>query len=536
MVDLGYECLKEVTNMERKTMLICMLTLGILFISAVVTTTAAQDQPQYGGTLVYALSTPLSTLDPGITTGTQGQTVRKAIWDTLVDRDIDGKIIPCLAASWGVSADDLTWIFYLRRDVRFHDGSGLTAEDVKASLGRIINPDYALPRKSTLAAIESVEVVDKYTVTVTTSFPFAPLLSHLAMDVGSIMSKQALDTYGYTTEDIGWQPVGTGPYMYESHIPEESITLVRFDDHWAGKPYLDKIVFQTVREDATRVAMLEAGDADIIVNVPSHEVARLDADPSLHVMILAGNRVAHLGLNCQKPPFDDARVRQAMNYAVDREGLIVGILRGLGTPADSIVAPGVWGYSGVDRYSYDPDKARELLAEAGYPNGLDIALWTPQGRYFMDKEAVVAIQAQLKDVGINATVRVIDWTTYLSLIREPLDKTEIQAYFLGWEVGTMDIAYLLDLVFSSTNWPPVNWNTMFYKNETVDDLIVEGKSATAPEKRREIYSELQELVMEDAPWVPLFIYSQLLATRVNVHGFWAWPNETRIVRGVWKEK
>ena len=154
----------------------------------------------------------------------------------------------------------------------------------------------------------------------------------------------------------------------------------------------------------------------------------------------------------------------------------------------------------------------------------------------MDKETVVAIQAQLKNVGINATVRVIDWTTYLSLIREPLDKTETQAYFLGWEVGTMDIAYLLDLVFSSTNWPPVHWNTMFYKNETVDDLIAEGKSATAPEKRGEIYSELQELVMEDAPWVPLFIYSQLLATRVNVHGFWAWPNETRIVRGVWKEK
>ena len=494
----------------------------------------AQEQPQYGGTLVYAIGVPISTLDPGVGVGTPGQTIRKAIWETLVDRDREGNIVPKLATAWEVSEDGMRWTFHLRQGVKFHDGSELTAEDVKASLERIINPEYALPRSKTLAFIESVEVIDRYTVVINTKYPFAPALSHLAMDVASIMSKKALDTYGYKTEEIGWHPVGTGPYKYEKHVPEESVTLVRFDDYWGGRSYLDRIVFVTVREDATRVAMLETGEADVIVNVPAYEVERLKADPNIKVYIWPGNRVAHIGMNCQKPPFDDVRIRQAINYAVDREALIKGVLMGLGYPADSIVAPGVWGYHGVKKYTYDPDRARELLAEAGYPDGLKVTIWTPQGRYFMDKETVVAIQAQLREVGIDAEVRVIDWTTYLSLLRKPLEQTETQAYFLGWEVGTLDIAYLLDLVFSSKAWPPKYWNTMFYKNERVDQLIEEGKRTFDPAKRREIYKEVQELIMEDAPWAPLFVYPQIIATRANVHGLWAWPSETRIVTEVWK--
>lgn len=511
---------------------------GILLVAVVATITGsgyAEEGIRYGGVLTYALSQTIPTLDPGVGVGTQGQTVRKCIWETLVERNQDGEIIPWLATGWEVSEDGTRWTFHLRPGIKFHDGTELSAEDVKASLERITNPEYALPRRSTLKMIKTVDIVDHYTVAVITEFPYAPLLSHLAMDVASIMSKAALDEFGYETEKIGWHPVGTGPYMYQSHEPERSITLVRFEDYWRGRPYLDKIVFRSIPEAATRVALLETGAVDVIENLPPYEVKRLSANPEIITLNVPGNRVAHIGLNCQKPPFDNPLVRRALCYAIDREGLVEGILGGFGTPADSIVAPGVTGYHSVPIYSYDPNRAVQLLEEAGYPNGLSFTLWTPSGRYFMDKETVEAIQAQLEEVGFHAEVRVIDWTTYLSLLRKPIDESETQAYFLGWEVGTGDIAYILDMVFTSEAWPP-GWNTMFYKNEVVDQLIVQAKMTIDPAERQRINAEIQELIMNDAPWVTLFVYNQLFGLRSSIHGFWAWPSGAVILREVWKSK
>ena len=491
------------------------------------------QEPVYGGTLVYGLSITVPTLDPGVAVGTPGQTIRKLIWETLVDRDPTGRVVPQLAVSWEVSEDGLQWTFHLRQGVKFHDGTTLTAEDVKASIERIINPKYGLGRRATLNMIQRVDVKDEYTAVVVTAYPFAPLLYHLSMDVAAIMSKAALDKYGYETKDIGWRPVGTGPFRYESHVPEESITLVRFEEYWGPRPYLDKIIFRCIPEAATRVVLLETGALDIIEMVPPHEMERLARNPDLVTFALPGNRVAHIGMNCQRPPFNDPRVRQAMNYAIDKQSLIEGLLLGFARPADSIVAPGVVGHHSVPMYTYDPQRAKALLAEAGYPNGFSFTLWTPSGRYFMDKETVVAIQAQLREIGLNANIRVIDWTTYLSLLRKPLPESETEVYFLAWEVGTDDIAYLLDLVFSSAAWPP-GWNTMFYKNDEVDRLIQEGKSTLDPDVRQQIYARLQELIMADAPWVPLFVYDQLFAARKNVHNFWVWTSGTVILREVWK--
>jgi peptide/nickel transport system substrate-binding protein len=350
------------------------------------------------------------------------------------------------------------------------------------------------------------------------------------MDSASIISPAAIRRYG---KDIGWNPVGTGPYKYESHAPEQSVTLVRFDDYWGGRPPLDRIVFRTVREDATRVAMLEAGEAQIITNVPGTEVTRLHGDARLNIRLDPSTRVAHIGMSLLKSPFNNVKVRQALNHAIHRTAIVRGVLRDIGIPVTTVLSPATWGYSDPGLYPYDTNRAKQLLAEAGYPNGFQAVLWTPDGRYFMDRQTAVAVQGQLALVGAQADVRVIDWATYLQVLRRPQDTSETQMYLLGWESGTADPAILVNTVFNSASVPPTAWNTMFYKNPKVDELIQAGAQETDSVKRARIYAELQKTIMVDAPWIPLFAYKQTTGLRANVEGLQVLPTEVHLLRDVW---
>jgi ABC-type transport system substrate-binding protein len=183
-------------------------------------------------------------------------------------------------------------------------------------------------------------------------------------------------------------------------------------------------------------------------------------------------------------------------------------------------------------YPYDPNKAKQLLTEAGYPNGFQTVLWTPDGRYYMDRQTAVAVQGQLALVGVQAEVRVIDWATYLQILRRPLESSETQLYLLGWESGTGDAAYVLDLVFASSAWPPRSWNTMFYRNTEVDRLIAAGARETDVRRRLKIYEDLQRIVMTDAPWIPLFAYQHIAGLARNVEGVEVLPGEEYVLREV----
>jgi len=493
----------------------------------------AEETPQYGGTLRFVIGSPITTLAPGKSTASIADTINKGLIEQLVTRDMQGTFVPLLATSWSISDDGLVWTFQLRKGVKFHDGHELTAEDVKATFDRMLNPDYQLPLASVLQVISSVKIVDVYTVQLLTAAPVADMLPRLCWCHAGILSKDAVAQWG---ADLDWHPVGTGPYKFDGHVPEESVTLVRFDDYWGGRPYLDKVVFLTVREDATRVAMLLAGEADVIVDMPAADVQRLQATSGIHVALAPSTRVAHIGFNCLKPPFDNVLVREACNYAIDRDALVAGILKGVGAVSDSFVSPIVWGYYGVDEYSYQPDKARQLLAAAGYPNGFHATLATPQGRYFMDKETAVAVQDMLGAVGVQLDVKVVDWATYLSMLTTPRDKNEIELYLLGWESGTGDIGYLLDLLIDSAVWPPSGWNTMFYKNATVDALIAASRRLLNPVERYAVVSQIQELVVHDAPWIFLFVFQSPSASTTKVHGLQFLPTEAYSIDTVWLAK
>lgn len=514
----------------KKILVFCVLA-GVL-ITYGLALAASQDQPQHGGTLRFVLGVPITHLTLGKSQASIASTIQRGIFEKLIERDMQGKFLPGLAKSWSVSKDNLSWTFVLHQGVKFHDGHELTAEDVKASFDRMLDPKYELPLSKVLKVIASVEVVDKYTVNIKTDKPAADMLARLSWSHAAIMSKLAIEKWG---KDIDWHPVGTGPYKYENHVPGERVTLVKYNDYWGGRKgsFLDKLVFITVREDATRVAMLQAGEADIILNLPTADVARLKSDPNINVRLDPSTRVGHIGINCQKAPFNNIKVRQALNYAIDREGLIAGVLKGVGRPANSIISPIVWGYHGIDKYEYNPDKAKKLLAEAGYPDGFSTTLWTPQGRYFADKETAVAVQDMLNQIGLKVKVQVIDWATYLKMLTTPLESSKTELYLLGWENGTGDIAYLNDLVITSKAWPKNGWNTMFYKNKAVDELIESSRNIMNPAERYEVVTGLQQIVLNDAPWIFLYVYQMTSASTNKVHGLEFLPTEVYTIEKVW---
>lgn len=478
----------------------------------------------------FAFGAPVLTLDPGISAGTQAQTVRIQVMESLVEFHPETlEIRPLLAESWETADDGVTWTFNLREGVKFHDGTPLTANDVAASINRIIAPDSGFGRASHLRDIASVSATGDLTVEIVTKAPSGVLLRMLALDTASVLSAASLEKYG---EDVGWNPVGTGAFKYESHVAEQSIDLVRNDDYWGVVPEADSITFLSVTEPATRLAMLEAGEIDIITEVPGFDVERLRDLDDVSIIQRASTRLGHIGINTKQAPFDNLLVRQALSHTIDKDAIIQGVLRGNGVSADSIIAPTVNGYAPQAAPSYDPEKAKALLAEAGYADGLDVTIWTPQGRYFMDRETVVAIQAMMRAVGINANVEVIDWSTYLADLRVPVEDNKTQLYWLGWESGTADIQYILDTVFDSGRMPPNGWNTMFYENAEVDALRVEMSKELDATRRAELANKAQSLVVADLPWIPVYAYVQVTAFDSGISGMEYLPTDTYVLKHI----
>ncbi|HEY0917643.1 ABC transporter substrate-binding protein [Devosia sp.] len=487
--------------------------LGAALLASVFALPAAAQQD---AVIDFALGAPILTLDPGVAAGTQAQSVRVQIMETLVQMNAEtAEIEPLLAERWEVSGDNLTWTFHLRQGVSFHDGSPLTAQDVVASISRIINPSAGMGRANDLREIKQITAVDDHTVQIVTAAPSGTLLRALALDSASVLSAASIEKFG---DQLGWNPVGTGPFKYDSHVAEQSVRVVRNDAYWGEAPKVEAVNFITVPEATTRLTMLETGEADIIVDVPGFEVDRLRNTDGIELIERSNTRLGHIGINTAQPPFDNVLVRQALNFAVDRQAIVSGILRGVGVPADSIIASTVIGYAPQNLYSYDPDRARQLLAEAGHPNGFTTTIRTPQGRYYMDRETVIGVQAQLAAVGITANVEVIDWSTYLSVLRKPAGENDTALYLLGWETGTADISQILNTVFDSANVPPNGWNTMFYKNAEVDALRAQIAQEIDQSRRMQLAAQVQELIMKDAPWVPLYSYVQVTAHDAALHG------------------
>lgn len=468
-------------------------------------------------TLIVLTGSDASTFDPHFCTDSATEIFNKNIYNNLVRFNKDMEIEPDLAKEWSVSEDQLTWTFQLEEGVKFHDGTEFTAEAVKKTFERVLDEDLGSPRRSVLEVIKEINIVDDYTVEIATETPCGSLLQQLCHPVAAIISPAAIDEYG---TDLATHPVGTGPFKFKEWKTGEAIIMEANQDYFKGVPQVAGVEFRVVPEDSTRALLIQSGQADVALRLPVTETERLENDAN--ITIEEGNTVMtmYVALNNSKGVLQDARVRQAMNYAIDKDVIVNDILGGLATVADAPIAPDTWGYASTMKYECDVEKAKELLAEAGYPDGIELELWTPVGRYLMDTQVCENLQAQWEKAGIKVKIRQWEFQALMSEIK----KGEFDMILLGWSPSTGDADQGLYPVFHSSQFPP-NSNRAFYNNSQVDQLLENSKTEVDENKRMEMYKEAEQIIMDEAPWTFLYYPKQALTYRSNISGIEMLPTE-----------
>lgn len=470
------------------------------------------------------------TLDAHHSTDSPTSTVTEHISETLFELTPEGEIVPLLVESYEVSEDGLVWDLHIRQGIEFHDGTPLNAEAVKFNLDRVLDPEENVTFRFLLTPIAEITAVDEYTVRLRTEEPFAPILAHLTHTSIGIQSPASIQEHGEDYGDVA--SVGTGPFKFADWNRGDRVVLERNENYWGEHPEYSTLVFRAVPEAGARMMMIQSGEADVAVRVPPHDVARLNADPNVEVVSTPSLRVIYIGFNVEMEPFTDPKVRQAVNYAVDNEAIVEHILQGVGEPVDAPVARDVFGHSSTKTYSYDPEKAKELLAEAGYPNGFKTKLYAPSGRYMQDSQIAEAVQTMLSDVGIEAEIVTLEWATYLDTTSKPAEESEAPMFMLGWGTVTGDADYGLYALFHTSEHVPDGSNRAFYSSARVDELLDQARSNPDEGFRVAAYAEAMEIIMEEAPWLFLHVERQLTAVRSDVEGLVVHPAERLQAAGV----
>lgn len=463
------------------------------------------------------------TLDPLQQTTTTVGNIVDYVVETLTRLAPDGSIQPLLAERWAVSPDGLQYTFTLRQGVTFHDSTPFNAEAVKWNFDRLTDPDVRVPVRAAYP-IAHTEVVDAATVRVTLKRPYVPFISALSGGTAGMLSPTSAERHGNTYKHYT-HIVGTGPYVFRERKKGERITVTKHTGYWGRKPYYEQVVFRIVPEAATRESLLLAGQVDLIILPPIADLPALQRNRAVKVLLAPSNRTVFLAINTQRPPLHNVKVRQALNYAVDKQAIVANVLFGAGELMDSPMAPSLFGYCKVGTYAFDQAKAKQLLAEAGVAPGTSISLLHPTGRYVQDREAAQALAGYLREVGLEPQLQTMDWPSYISTITTPLDKgNTTQLHYLGWAPGFLDASQQM-LQFLSSYAPPHGLATSFYANPQVDAWIQAAEGESDLEKRQALYCQIARQVWHDAPWLFLWVQHFPIVYSAKVTGVGSLPNE-----------
>ena len=505
-----------------------MLTrrLVVAVVVALMLATTASAAPPKDAIVIGLLAEPV-TMDPPQITDLNSARVTKRIFEGLVAQELGSyKLIPGLAQSWDISKDGLIYTFKLRPNVKFHDGTPFNAEAVKFVFERQLNdkgPYYATGTypyvKGFLGNVAGVEVLDAATVQIKLKSPLTPFLQYLAHQSLFMFSPEALKKWG---KDIVKHPVGTGPFKLETWEPGVKVVLTRNDRHWGGAPKLRQAIYVPIVEAQARLVALKTGDIDLTMDVPPDSLDELRRDPNIVVAESNSSAVWYVTLNTRHPVLKDRRVRQALNYAVNKDAIIRDILRGTAIVSRSPMSPvyGAYYEEHTTRYPYDLDKARALLKEAGYANGFDLTFLVPESGSGMQSpvEMATVIQANLAQVGVRAKIQTMEWGAYLRKYLEQPDMAE-----MSWNPSIGDPDHMMYMLLSSDRFPPA-FNAGYYQNDRVDDLLRRGRTTIDEKARVPLYREAQRLVVEDAPWIFVDHGKQVIVHRKRVQGFTLHPN------------
>ena len=472
--------------------------LGALLGNSIVRTSYAASKER----LTILSSISLDTLHPYAYSSSPQYGIWNHMIEPLVEVDYAKKIYyGVLAESWEFQGKK--WIFKLRMNVRFHDGSPLAAKDVIYSINRIKNDKQSL-QKDNFRDLTEMQALDDNTIVFTTEVPNAVFLDRLQNRY--ILSKAGMEAQG--SESAEQKPVGTGPYRFVSWQRDGNLVLTRHDNYWGNKAAVKEIVFKRVKEDAGRVAGLLAGQGDVINNVPVEELSRFENHPRVRAEKVEGVRMYFLAMNVTHKPFDNKFFRQAINYAVDPSVIIKHIYEGNGYLMNGPLGSNVIGYDPkIKRYPYDPKKAKELLEKAGYAQGADVKLYFSPDRYPKAKEVCQVIADQLAKVGIKTELVSQEFVIFWG--KEGVNGGKLPFYYVGRPAADADTVY--DQYYRSGVTPRIQ-----YRNPEFDKLIDEEQRTGDPKKRVAILQQAGRILMEDVPFVPLYTLAEIYGAARNV--------------------
>jgi ABC-type transport system substrate-binding protein len=478
--------------------------------------------------LRIAIDVDPDTLDPAGQTNTTVSNVVDFMVEPLIRLQSDGSLAPGLAERWEQSPDGRTYTFAIRRGVGFHDGTELTADAVRQSLERTTGSRMAVPLRGPFdaALVESITAVDPTTLTLRLRGPFPPFLSYLTGTQVGIVSPQHAQKFPDSYND---EPIGTGPYRFKERRKGESVTLERFDDYWGPRPAFPRVQVRIVPEAATRESLLLANQVELAIVPPASDLPTLQKSGTLSVLMAPTSRTVFVAMDLTLPggtPLGIKKVRQALNYAVDREGIIKSVLFDAAAPLDAPMAPTVFGYSKTGPYAFDPGKAKQLLLEGGTPQ-LQLRFIHPTGRSMQDTQSAQVAQAiagNLREVGVYTDLVGYDWPSYLAAINVPEDKGSAHMHLFTWAPGFLDASQQVGQ-FVRGQWPPRGLATSHYTNAQVEHLVDLAAREPDQQKRLDLYGQAQRIVWDDAPWIFLWVPSFPIVYSTRVKGVTSLPTE-----------
>ncbi|WKA55074.1 ABC transporter substrate-binding protein [Planococcus shixiaomingii] len=505
----------------------------------------ASEEDKQGGTLVYGRGADAVSLDPINVTDGESIRVTHNIFETLLEYDENLELQPKLATEYSSSEDGLTWNFKLREGVKFHDGADFNAEAVVFNFERWMDPEnpyhkgdfpyypflYGGFKGDENHLIEHVKATGEHELEIKLKRKTAPFLSYLAISMFGIASPAAIEQY---EGDVNEHPVGTGPFMFEEWNRNSTITLAKNPDYWIEeRPYLDKVIFQVIPENAARLNALQTGEIDVLDGMNATDTNVVEETQGLELLKRPSFNIGYMAFNTEKKPFDDPKVRQAINMAINKEEIVNAFYNGLAETATSPLPPSLWGYDDtLDPYEYNVEEAKKLLAEAGYENGFETELYTMSNpRPYMPEPVKIAeaIQSDLAEVGITAEIISSEWATYLDDTKQ--GKHSMAMY--GWTGVMADPDNFLYPNLSKTNTEKPAQNIAFYKSDEFTSLITEARETIDQDKRIELYKQAQQLFQKDAPWVMLAYTTPPLAQMDYVEGYEPHPMSNDLLTDVY---
>ncbi|MCM3700406.1 ABC transporter substrate-binding protein [Paenibacillus macerans] len=499
-------------------------------------------------TLIVGRGGDSSSLDAAIVTDGESLKITHQVFDSLLEyKEGTTEVQPSLAEEWTVSEDGLKYTFKLRQGVKFHDGTDFNAEAVVFNFTRWSDPkseykfegdsfDYydSMFGPDGKRVIKEVKAVDDNTVEFTLNQPQAPFLQNLAMTSFGIASPTAIQE---KKENFKNEPVGTGPFVFKEWKRNDSITLEKNPNYWKeGLPKLNKVIVRSIPDNSARFNALQSGEIDLMEDLTPDDLATLESNPDLQKITRPSNNVGYVGFNLKKEPFNDVKVRTALSYAVNKQGIIDAFFAGQAEPAKNPMPPSLWGYNdSIQDYEYDLEKAKQLLAEAGYPNGLpgEYTFYAmPVSRPYMPdgKKVAEVIQADFEKIGVKVNIESPEWATYLDDAQAG-EKDDL--FMLGWQGDNGDPDNFLYTLLDKDAIPSNNYS--YYANDELHEILKQAQVETEQSKREELYKKAQEIIKADAPWIPLVHTTPLLAAKANVKGYVASPTGTEYYSNIYFE-